>query len=79
MSYINVIVYYNYGFFFWGVLKDKIYSQKSRSVDDLKNYVRDAFQENNTQSDLCEKVCRSVRDRLQSCGNQEGKQFEHLR
>ena len=66
-------------FFFWGVLKDKVYSQKRRSVDDLKNYIRDAFQEINAQSDLCEKVCRSVRDRLQSCVNQEGKQFEHLR
>ena len=47
-------------FFFWGVLKDKVYSQKPRS-------------------DLCKNVCRSIRDRLQSCVNQEGKQFEHLR
>ena len=30
-------------FFFWGVLKDKVYSQKSRGVDDLKNHIRDAF------------------------------------
>ena len=66
-------------FFFWEVLKDKVYSQKPKSVDDLKNYIRDAFQEINAQSDLCENVCRSVRDRLQSCVNQEGKQFEHLR
>ena len=65
-------------FFFWGVLKDKVYSQKPRSVDDLKNH-RDAFQEISAQSELCEKVCRSVRDRLQSCVNQEKKQFEHLR
>ena len=64
-------------FFFWGVLKDKVYSQKPRSVDDLKNYIRDSFQEINAQSDLCENVCQSVRDRLQSCVNQEGKQFEH--
>ena len=48
-------------FFFWGVLEDKVYSQKPRSVDDLKNYIRDAFQEINAQSDLCEKVCRSVK------------------
>ena len=66
-------------FFFWGVLKDKVYSQKPRSVDDLKNYIRDAFQEINAQRDLSEKVCRSVRDRLQSCVNQEGKQLERLR
>ena len=66
-------------FFFWGVLKDKVYSQKSRGVDDLKNHIRDAFQEINVQSDLCEKVCQSVRNRLQSGVNQEGKQFKHLR
>ena len=30
-------------FFFWVVLKDKVYSQKPKSVDDLKNYIRDAF------------------------------------
>ena len=34
-------------FFFPGVLKDKVYSQKPRSVDDLKNYIRDTFQEIN--------------------------------
>ena len=46
-------------FFFWGVLKDKVYSQKPRSVDDLKDYIRDAFLEINVQSDLCEKVCQA--------------------
>ena len=65
-------------FFFWGVLKDKVYSQKPRIVNDLKNHIREAFHEINAQSDLCEKVCRNVRDRFQSCVNQEGKQFEHL-
>ena len=44
-------------FFLWGVLKDKVYSQKPRSVDDLKNYIGDAFQEINAQSDLGKKVC----------------------
>ena len=58
-------------------LKDKVYSRKPRSVEDL-SYVRDAFEEINIESDLCKKVCRSVRDRLQSYVNQEGKQFEDL-
>ena len=66
-------------FFFWGVLKDKVYSRKPRSAEELKNYIRDAFQEINAQSDLCKKICQSVGDRLQNCVNQEGKQFEHLR
>ena len=60
-------------FFFWGVLKDKVYSRKPRSVEELKNYIRVAFQEINTQSDLCKKICRSVGGRLQNCVNQERK------
>ena len=63
----------------FGTPAPKLYSKKARSADDLKNYIRDAFQEINAQSDLCEEVCPSVRDRLQSCVNQKGKQFEHLR
>ena len=66
-------------FFFWGVLKDKVYSRKPRSIDDLKNYINDAFQEINTQRDLCKNVCQSIRGRLQSCVTCDGKQFEHLR
>ena len=56
-------------FFFWGVLKDKVYSQKPRRVGDMKNYIRDAFQEINTQRNLCKSVSRSVEGRLQSCVN----------
>lgn len=66
-------------FFFWGVLKDKVYSLKPRSVGDLKNYIRDAFQGINAQRNLCKIVCRSVKGRLQSCVNCNGQQFEHLR
>ena len=35
-------------FFVWRVLKDKVYSQKPRSVVDMKNYINNAFQEINT-------------------------------
>ena len=30
-------------FYFWEVLKNKVYGQKPRGVGDIKNYVRDAF------------------------------------
>ena len=70
-----VVYYYNFSF---GVLKDKVYSPKPRSLDDLKNYIRDAFQEINTQTDLCKNVFRSVRGRRESCVNRDGKQCEHL-
>ena len=57
ISYINVIVSCNY----------VICGMQLRFVDDLKNYIRDAFQEINVQSDLCEKVCRSVRPTSKFC------------
>ncbi len=65
-------------FFFRGVLKDKVYSKKTRSVDDLNNQIREPFQEINGQRDLYENVCRSVRSIPQSCVNWGGQQFEHL-
>ena len=40
-------------FYFWEVLNDKVYTQKIRSVGDLKNYIRKAFQEINTQRYVC--------------------------
>ena len=53
-------------FFLWRILKDKFYSRKPRSAGDLKNYIKDVFQQSNTQTDLSKNVCRSVRGRLQS-------------
>ena len=53
-------------FFLWRVLKDKVYSQKPRSVIDMKNYIKDAFQEFNTLRDMSENVCRSVKGRRQT-------------
>ena len=64
-------------FFFWEVLKDKVYSQKPRGVGDMKNYIKDAFQEINTQRDLCENICKRKRQ-ASKLVNQEGKQFEYL-
>ena len=72
LHYCNC-VHYNYvicaillQFFFGRVLKDKIYSRKPKSVNDMKNYVRDAFQEINTQTEVCKNICQSVRGRLQT-------------
>ena len=66
-------------FFGGGVLKDKVYSRKPRRAGDSKNYIRETLQEINEQRDLCKNVCQSVRDRLQSCVNCDGQQFDHLR
>ena len=65
-------------FFFWGVVKDKPFSRKPRTVDDMIRCIREACQEIDDNKELCAKVCLSVASRLQECVNNEGRQFEHL-
>lgn len=66
-------------FFFWGVVKDKVYSMKPVTVPQLKNFINDAFEDIRSNRNLCRTVCESVKDRMQECINVEGGHFEHLR
>lgn len=66
-------------FFFWGVVKDKVFSRKPRTVDDMIRCIREACQEIDDNKELCVKVCSNIASRLQECVNNEGRQFEHLR
>ena len=63
-------------FFVWGVIKNSVYSRKPRSVEDLRQFVIDAFA--NLDRDLCTKVCHSVVSRCRECIKAEGLQFEYL-
>lgn len=63
-------------FFLWGHLKEIVYRNKLRNLSDLKQSIITAF--SSLDSDLCEKVCESVAERLQKCINADGHQFEHL-
>jgi transposase len=63
-------------FFLWGVIKDKVYAVKSRSLEELRNRIRNAF--NIITPDLCLKVANSVERRLQDCVSVNGGHFEHL-
>jgi hypothetical protein len=65
-------------FFFWGVVKDKVFSRKPRSVDDMIHCIREACQETDDNKELCAKVCLGVGSRLQECVNNEDRPFEHL-
>jgi len=65
-------------FFFCGVVKDKVFSRKKHTVDDMIRCVREACQETDENKELCTKVCLSVASKLQECVNNEGRQFEHL-
>ena len=52
-------------FFFWGVMKDRVYSQKFTNLDDLKKAIRREARKINSDSELLKKVCLSVTARVQ--------------
>lgn len=65
-------------FFFWGAAKEFVYKQRLTNVEDMKRRITDFFSHVNSDPDLCQKVCRSVRNRCERCVNAGGLQFEHL-
>jgi hypothetical protein len=64
-------------FFLWGYLKNIVYKNKPKSLQDLRQSIILAFQ--TIDSDLCKKVCESVPERLKRCIDAGGHQFEHLK
>lgn len=63
-------------FFLWGVLKDMVYSEKPNSVANIKQIIKEKVQLINSDKDLCQKVCHSVKDRLEKIIKYEGVQIE---
>ena len=66
-------------FFFWGVVKNKVYERKPQTVDEMKEFITDAFMDTDSDRKVCRTVCQSVSDRLDACCNVDGGHFEHLR
>jgi len=64
-------------FFLWGYLKNIVYKNKPKSLQDLRQSIILAFQ--TIDSDLCKKICESVPERLKRCIDAGGHQFEHLK
>ena len=48
-------------------------------MNELKDYISDAFTEIDGDRNLCRTVCQSVLDRYRDCCKVEGGHFEHLR
>ena len=65
-------------FFFCGVVKNKIYERNPHTVEELKEYISEAFIEIDVDSDLYRTVCHSVLERFKECSIVEGGHFEHL-
>ena len=52
-------------FFFWGVVKNKLYEKNPKTVKELKDYILDAFREIDKDQNLCRTLCHSVSDRCE--------------
>ena len=64
-------------FFMWGYLRDKVYSTKPVSVEDLKERI--IAEINAMPLNLVLDVCRSVFFRYERCVQANGEHFEHLK
>jgi hypothetical protein len=62
-------------FFLWDVLKDLVYKNKPRNVDELKDTIRDKFADISVE--LSHKTCLSVVGRVCECIARDGQHFEH--
>lgn len=54
-------------YFFWGVVKDKVFSKKPQNLHEMVGFIHDACQEIDDNKELCKKVCLSVSSRLEQC------------
>ena len=56
-----------------------MYEKNPKTVNELKDYIYDAFTEIVENGNLCRTVCQSVLDRCEECCNVGVGHFEHLR
>ena len=61
--------------FFGGVVKNKVYEKNPKTVNELKDYILDAFKEIDEDQNLCRTVCHSLLDRCEECCNAWRKTF----
>ena len=66
-------------FFFWGVMKDRVYASKFTNIADLKKAIIKEAKIIAKDAELLKKVCHSVTARIQECVDADGGNFEQLR
>ena len=66
-----------YIYFVWGVVKNKVYDRNPHTVDELKEYMSEAFIEIDADQELCRAVCHSVVKMLEEYCKVEG-HVEHI-
>ena len=66
-------------FFLWGYLKNKVYSKKFHSLDELKSAIKHEIDELKSNTELLKRVCASVTARVRECVEVDGGHFEGSR
>ena len=66
-------------FFFWGVIKDRVYGEKFTEIESLKAAIAREVSIVNGDTDLLQRVCASVTNRIQQCIEVNGGHFEKNR
>ena len=66
-------------FFFLGVVKNKMYEKNPKIMNELKDYIRDTFEDIDEDQNLYLNVCQSVLDRSEECCHVGGGHFKHLK
>ena len=66
-------------FFFWGVIKDRVYGEKFTEIESLKAAIAREVSIVNGDTDLLQRVCASVTNRIQECIEVNGGHFEKNR
>lgn len=60
-------------FFLWGYLKSKVYAQKPRNIDELKNKIKEEIA--NIPLEVIHRVVENIRYRLKECLKRDGHHF----
>uniref|UniRef100_A0A1B6DKJ8 Uncharacterized protein n=1 Tax=Clastoptera arizonana TaxID=38151 RepID=A0A1B6DKJ8_9HEMI len=63
-------------FFLWGYLKSKVYMNKPRTLNDLKNSIRQEIEA--MPNEMLERAVRNFQRRIQVCIGQDGRHLEDI-
>lgn len=65
-------------FFLWGYLKNRVYKNRSRNIDEIKQKIREEINLLNTKPEIFSRLQRHIRKRYRMCINQNGNHIEQL-
>lgn len=63
-------------FFLWGYLKSKVYINKPRTLEDLKNSIRQEIEA--VPNEMLERAVRNFQKRIHICIQQEGRHLKDI-